>query len=76
MQHYAAFHLGLHCLPKNPLRGFQYAKGLVPKSHELAYFTVQQEKEFLEEEAGGATLAANVLVNLSDRSTHKLEEYR
>ena len=22
MPHYAAFHLGLHCLPKNLLRGF------------------------------------------------------
>ena len=28
MQHYAAFHLGLHCLPKYPFRGFQYTKGL------------------------------------------------
>ena len=27
MQHNAAFHLGLHCLPKYPLRGFQYTKG-------------------------------------------------
>ena len=27
MQHYAAFHLGLHCLPKHPFRGFQYIKG-------------------------------------------------
>ena len=27
MQHYAAFHLGLHCLPKYQLRGFQYTKG-------------------------------------------------
>ena len=26
MQHYAAFHLGLHCLPKYPFRGFQYTK--------------------------------------------------
>ena len=24
MQHYAAFHLGLHCLPNYLLRGFQY----------------------------------------------------
>ena len=24
MQHYAAFHLGLHCLPKYLIRGFQY----------------------------------------------------
>ena len=23
IQHFAAFHLGLHCLPKNPFRGFQ-----------------------------------------------------
>ena len=28
MQHNAAFHLGLHCLPKDPLRGFQYTKSL------------------------------------------------
>ena len=27
MQHYAAFYLGLHCLPKYPFRGFQYTKG-------------------------------------------------
>ena len=27
MQHYAAFHLGLHCLPKHLFRGFQYTKG-------------------------------------------------
>ena len=27
MQHYAAFHLDLHCLPKYPFRGFQYTKG-------------------------------------------------
>ena len=26
MQHYAAFHLGLQCLPKYPLGGFQYRK--------------------------------------------------
>ena len=27
MQHYAAFHLGLHCLTKYPFRGFPYTKG-------------------------------------------------
>ena len=27
MQHYAALHLGLHCLPKYPFRGFQNTKG-------------------------------------------------
>ena len=27
MQHYAAFHLGLHCLPKYPFRGFEYTMG-------------------------------------------------
>ena len=27
MQHYAAFHLGLHCLPNCLLKGFQYRKG-------------------------------------------------
>ena len=28
MQHYAVFHLGLHCLPKYLFRDFQYTKGL------------------------------------------------
>ena len=28
MQHYAAFHQGLHCLPKYLLRGFHNTKGL------------------------------------------------
>ena len=27
MQHHAAFHQGLHCLTKYPIRGFQYTKG-------------------------------------------------
>ena len=27
MQHYAAFHLVFHCLPKYPFRGFRYTKG-------------------------------------------------
>ena len=27
MPHYAAFHLGLHCLPKYPFRGFKCTKG-------------------------------------------------
>ena len=27
MQHYGAFYLGLHCLPKYPFRGFQNTKG-------------------------------------------------
>ena len=27
IKHYAAFHLGLHCLPKYPFRGFQYMYG-------------------------------------------------
>ena len=27
MQHYAAFHLGLHCLQKHPFRGFPNIKG-------------------------------------------------
>ena len=27
MQHYAAFHLGLHCLSKYPFRGFWNSKG-------------------------------------------------
>ena len=26
MQHYAAFHPGIHCLPKYTLNGFQYTK--------------------------------------------------
>ena len=27
IQHYAAFHLGLHCLPIYPFRGLPYTKG-------------------------------------------------
>ena len=26
MPHFAEFHLGLHCLPKYPFRGFHYTK--------------------------------------------------
>ena len=26
MQHYAAFHLALHCLQEYPFRGFKYTK--------------------------------------------------
>ena len=29
MQHYAAFHLGLHCMPKYSFRVFQYTGELV-----------------------------------------------
>ena len=29
MQHYAAFHLGHHCLPTYPLGGYQYTKAPV-----------------------------------------------
>ena len=29
MQHYAAFHLGLHCLQKCSFRGFQNTKGSI-----------------------------------------------
>ena len=32
MQHYAAFHLGLHCLPKYPFRGLLVYKGLKQSS--------------------------------------------
>ena len=31
MQHYAAFHLGLHCLPKYPFMRFQFTKGFRKK---------------------------------------------
>ena len=35
MQHYAAFHLALHCLPKYPLIGFPVYKGLI--EHRTVY---------------------------------------
>ena len=35
MQHYAAFHLGLHCLPKYPFWGFPVYNGL---RNELIFF--------------------------------------
>ena len=36
MQHYAAFHLGLHCLSKYQFRGFQHTKGLQFKKEFLS----------------------------------------
>ena len=33
MQHYAAFHLGLHCLQKYSFMGFPVLKGLKPFRH-------------------------------------------
>ena len=33
MQHYAPFHLGLHCLKKYPLGVFQYTEGLIYEAH-------------------------------------------
>ena len=38
MSHFAAFHLGLHCLPKYPFRGFPVYKGLKMMHH----FQIQQ----------------------------------
>ena len=32
MPHFVAFHLGLHCLPKYPFRGFQYTSRVNPLS--------------------------------------------
>ena len=32
MQHYAAFHPVLHCLPKYPIRGFQYIQRVTEDS--------------------------------------------
>ena len=39
IQHYAAFHLGLHCLPKYSFRGFRNTKDLI-------YFTLCTPMEF------------------------------
>ena len=38
MQHYAAFCLGLHCLPKFSFRGFQYTKVNVSINAKQVYF--------------------------------------
>ena len=36
-QHSVAFHACLHCLPKYPFRGFQYAKDYIRKLNEDPY---------------------------------------
>ena len=38
MQHYAAFHLGLHCLPKYTFRGFQYNPFMPNRTFNNYYF--------------------------------------
>ena len=43
MQHYAAFHLGLHCLPKYKPMGFQNRKGKHRCIIKLTGFVVFQE---------------------------------
>ena len=35
MQHHAAFHLGLQCLPKYTFWGFQYTRGLKVYLHKI-----------------------------------------
>ena len=45
MQHYAAFHLGLHCLPKYPSRGIQYTKGELEKQIDRKEETYMVEEE-------------------------------
>ena len=37
MQHYAAFHLGLHCLPKYPLSGFSNTKVITFKKYYVCF---------------------------------------
>ena len=37
MQHYVAFHQGLHCLPKYLFRGFQSSKG---ESYKISAFFI------------------------------------
>ena len=41
MQHHAAFHLGLPCLPKYPFRGFQCTKGEGTECFEITYHILQ-----------------------------------
>ena len=47
MQHYAAFHLGLHCLSKKyPFRGFLSSKG---KSKIIRYIFLKQQLFFVKQ---------------------------
>ena len=40
MQHHAAFHLSLHCLPEYPFKGYQYTRGYVCLLGNFACFFV------------------------------------
>ena len=40
LQHYAAFHLGLHCLQKYSFRGFPYTKGYADGKENIDNFTL------------------------------------
>ena len=44
MQDYAAFHLGLHCLPKYPFYGFQYTIGVLGFQYKKGFrgFSIQR----------------------------------
>ena len=41
MPHYVAFHLGVHCLPKYPSRGFWPSKGMI------RYFTTSNRLKII-----------------------------
>ena len=47
MLHCAAFHLGLHCFPKYPFRGFQYTKG-VPNLQTVMLENCEEPTEMLQ----------------------------
>ena len=47
-QHYAAFHLGLHCLSMYPFTGFQYEKGFIKELLEPVSPNLCEKKKLIE----------------------------
>ena len=47
MQHYAAFHLGLHCLPNYPFWDFSYTKVIMQCSSKKIFQPVYSHVRFI-----------------------------
>ena len=78
MQHYAAFHLGLHCLQKYSFRGFPEYKGLRsfrPVYAACCYFLQEVTVEVLVEGLKKCSGAKGIIVNGYPRSMVQVGEY-
>ena len=70
MQHYAAFHLGIHCLQKYYVCSFPKYKGLInyPPGHEILVFTVNASSKGSDEPDNQAfTHKEEMYINAQDK---------